>query len=178
MSSWQAFLLVCSAILSTAIAINCSATDGDPELQVKAQDSIVATITGNLSTTWDTGRLYYACVTAGGAEIELDPVGCPKVTRELLEFINTQGGGIVSALQVEAKGNLVFEKRPQTVDRRGTSRGDRDAVVPVLQVRSIKITTLPPTQDIGPTKRNRDKVMSTTVRRIKGQTESARHQKP
>lgn len=160
-------VLICSILSATAIALNCTASDDEPEVQVKPHDSIVATITGHLSVTWDTEKLHYACITSGGAEIELDPVGCPKVTSELLGFINTQGGGLVSAVQAEAQGNLIFEKRPQTADRRGKSKGDRDAVVPVLRVRSIKITTLPPGKDIGPIKRNRDIVTSTTVHKIK-----------
>ena len=143
-----------------------AATVNEPDPQVKARNSIVATVTGQLSTTWDSGKLYYASVKAGGTEIELDPAACPKVTRELLEFLNTQGGGLVSDIQVEAKGYLVFEKRPQTLRRREIARDDIDAVVPVLRVQIIKITTLPLGEDIGPIKRDRDAVKSTTVRTL------------
>jgi len=151
-------------ISAREVAPDQSATDHEPDPQVKAHNSIVATVTGQLSTTWDSGKLFYASVKAGGTEIELDPAACPKVTRELLEFSNTQGGGLVSDIQVEAKGYLVFEKRPQTLRRREISRDDIDAVVPVLRVQTIKITTLPLGKDIGPTKRDRDAVKSTTVR--------------
>lgn len=159
--------LLCSVLSLVATAITCPASDDEPEVQVKARDSIVATVTGDLSTTWNPGELHYACVEAGGTEIELDPADCPAVTRELLEYMGSQGGGFISATQVEAKGYLVFEKRPDTVERRAIARGDRDAAVPVLRVRWIKITTLPLGKDIGPIKRSRDKVTSTTVRMTK-----------
>lgn len=154
-----------SIAIAAALATSCAASDDGQEVQASSRDSIVATVTGSLFLTWNPGVVYYACVMAGGTEIELDPLGCPDVKRELLEFMNTQGGGIVSAVQTEVKGSLVFEKRPQTINHRGISREDVDAVVPVLRVQSIKITTLPVGKDFGSLKRDRDTVNSTTIRR-------------
>jgi hypothetical protein len=129
----------------------------------KAGDSIEASIVGRLTTKWDARTLFYASAHAGGTEIELDPVGCDRITSELLDFINTQGGGVITDYQVEANGFLVFERRPKTTRYRGISRDDPNAVVPVLKVRWIKITTLPSGKDVGSIKRNRDRVESTVV---------------
>lgn len=161
---------LCTIVTTTVLAFGIHASNDEPERQMKAHDSIVATVTGHLFVTWDTGVVYHACALAGGALIDLDPAECPKVTRELLEYRNTQGGSVVTAVQVEATGNLVFEERPQSMKYRAIryrliGRDDIDEIVPVLRVQTIKITTLPLGTDIGPTKRERDTVQSTTVRR-------------
>lgn len=156
--------VLCSVLLLSTAATTCVASDDEAKVQFKANDSIVATVTGNLLCTWKPGKLHYACVRAGGTEIELDPAECPIVIKELLELRNTQGGGAVSTIQVEAKGNLVFEERPNAVEHRSIAKGDPGAVVPVLRVQSIKITTLPRGMNIGPLKRDREEVTSTTVR--------------
>jgi hypothetical protein len=140
------------------------APDEDAKPKVRADDSIEATIAGQLTTKWDARTLFYASVHAGGTEIELDPAGCNRITTELLDYINTQGGGVITDIQVEVNGFLVFEKRPKTIRYRGISRDDANAVVPVLKVRSIKITTLPSGKDVGSIKRNRDRVESTVIR--------------
>lgn len=138
-----------------------SETDAKPK--VRADDSIEATIVGQLTTMWDARTLFYASVRAGGTEIELDPAGCNRITTELLDYINTQGGGVITDTQVEVNGFLVFEKRPKTTTYRRISKDDPNAVVPVLKVRWIKITTLPSGKDVGSIKRNRDRVESTVV---------------
>jgi hypothetical protein len=140
------------------------APDEDAKPKVRADDSIEATIAGQLTTKWDARTLFYASVHAGGTEIELDPAGCNRITTELLDYINTQGGGVITDIQVEVNGFLVFEKRPKTTRYRGISRDDANAAVPVLKVRSIKITTLPSGKDVGSIKRNRDRVESTVIR--------------
>jgi hypothetical protein len=76
----------------------------EPKPQYESDDSIIATVTGRLSTVWDTGKLFYASVKAGGKSIEIDPADCPKITKELLDFINTQGGGIITDVQIVATG--------------------------------------------------------------------------
>jgi hypothetical protein len=139
------------------------AADEDAKPKVRAGDSIQTTIVGQLSTKWDARTLFYASVRAGGTEIELDPAGCSRITSELLDYINTQGGGVITDTEVEVNGFLVFEKRPKTITYRGISRDDANAVVPVLKVRWIKITTLPSGKDVGSIKRNRDRVDSTVV---------------
>lgn len=164
MPSLRFTCVLCSMLSLPLAATSYPVSDEQADVQVKADDSIFAIVTGNLRTTWNPGKLYYACVVAGGTEIELDPADCPAITKELLEYIYTQGGGIISAIQVEAQGNLVFEKRPNTAELRSIANGDRDAVIPVLRVQSIKITTLPLGKEIGNLKRNRDRVTSTTVR--------------
>jgi hypothetical protein len=167
MLSMRILFGLCSIAISAGMAMSCEASDDGQEVQASSRDSIVATVTGNLRVTWNPGVVYYASVSAGGTEIELDPAGCPDVTRELLEHMNTQGGGLITAVQAEAKGSLVFEKRPQTIKHRGIGWEDIDAVVPVLRVQTIKITTLPAGHDSGPLKRDRDTVKSTTMRRTK-----------
>lgn len=137
--------------------------DKDAMPKVRADDSIEATIVGRLTTKWDARTLFYASVHAGGTEIEVDPAGCNRITTELLDYINTQGGGIITDTQVEANGFLVFERRPKTTTYRGISNDDANAAVPVLKVRWIKITTLPSSKDVGSIKRNRDRVESTVI---------------
>jgi hypothetical protein len=139
------------------------ASDKDAKPKVRADDSIETTAVGQLTTKWDARTLFYASVHAGGTEIELDPAGCDRITTELLDYINTQGGGVITDTQVEVNGFLVFEKRPKTITYRGISRDDANAVVPVLKVRWIKITTLPSGTDVGSIKRNRDRVESTVI---------------
>ena len=137
--------------------------DKDAKPKVKADDSIETTTVGKLTTKWDARTLFYASVHAGGTEIELDPAGCDRITTELLDYINTQGGGIITDTQVDVNGFLAFEKRPKTTTYRGISRDDPNALVPVLKVRWIKITTLPAEKDVGSIKRNRDRVESTVI---------------
>lgn len=132
--------------------------------QVQPTEEIVATVTGSLTTAWNPDTLHYASVKSSGGEILLDPVGCPLVTRELLEFQRSQGGGIITGVQVRAKGQIVFEARPESTSYREQARDQPDALIPVLRVRWIEITTLPVTQEVGTIQRKRDRVHSTTVR--------------
>lgn len=138
-------------------------SETDAKTKVRADDAIEATIAGKLTTMWDARTLFYASAHAGGTEIELDPAGCDRIASELLDFINTQGGGVITDIQVEVNGFLVFEKRPKTTRYRGINKDDPNAVVPVLKVRWIKITTLPSGEDVGSIKRNRDRVESTVI---------------
>ena len=158
----RTFTILCLIVYSTGVASNFAELDDDQAPQLKAHDSIVATVTGKLYTVSNHPELYYAAVIAGGTEIELDNVDCPDVTRELLEWNRTGGGGPTTAVQIVAKGNLVFEKRPESAERRGKLRGEQNAVVPVLRVQSIKITILPVGQAIGTIKRDRALVKSST----------------
>jgi hypothetical protein len=57
---------------------------------------------------------------------------------------------------------MVFEKRPESTRYREVSREDSDAIVPVLRVQKIKITTLPLGANIA-INRDRDAVTSTKV---------------
>lgn len=155
-------LAVLSATMWYALTSIAADTESNSP-QVTARDSIVATVTGRLTTVWDNGKLFYASAKAGGTEIELDPVGCPNVTRELLDFINTQGGGFISSVEVQVTGELVFEKRAQSVRYREVSRNDTNAIVPALKVHTLKISTLPLGEVSGSTKRDRDTVKSTTI---------------
>ena len=150
-------------VTGVATGVAGDAPDKDAKPKVRADDSIEATIVGKLTTKWDARKLFYASVHAGGTETELDPAGYDRITTELLDYINTQGGGVITDTQVEVNGFLVFEKRPKTVTYRGISRDDPNAVVPVLKVRWIKITTLPAGRDVGSIKRNRDRVESTVI---------------
>jgi hypothetical protein len=160
--SWLILLLL---ILVVGKALADDAPDTDAKPKMRADDSIEATIVGELTTMWDARTLFYASAHAGGTEIELDPAGCNRITTELLDYINTQGGGVITGTQVEVNGLLVFEKRPQTTRYRRISKDDPNAVVPVLKVRWIKITTLPSGEDVGVIKRDRDRVESTVIRK-------------
>jgi hypothetical protein len=151
------FVLAASALTGPMLFAQDS-----PE-KYKADDSIEATIVGKLTTLWDARKLFYASVHAGGTETELDPAGCDRITTELLDYINTRGGGVITDTQVEVHGFLVFEQRPKATTYRGISKDDPNAVVPVLKVRWIKITTLPSGKDVGSIKRNRDRVESTVI---------------
>src|SRR5262245_44632688 len=90
--------------------VAAAAPEKDAKTKVTADNSIEATIAGQLTTKSDARTLFYASVQAGGAEIELDPAGCNRITTELLDYINTQGGGVITDTQVEVNGFLVFEK--------------------------------------------------------------------
>lgn len=153
--------------LSVVCSLGIVPPSDDESLRLFSSSSITANVTGELQRVSDTGTLFYACVGAGGTWIELAPAGCPKVTRELLEFHLTQGSSVVTGNEVEATGELVFEKRPQQAEyKRLIESGkvvDQNAIVPVLRVSAIKITTLPNNHDAGGIKRNRDRVVSTTV---------------
>lgn len=156
-NKWLVLLL----LLTVGKTLNGDASDTENKPQLQAGDSIEATIVGSLSTAWDARTLFYASVHAGGTEIELDPAGCNAITTELLDYINTQGGGPITDTQVKVNGYLVFEKRPKSTKYRRFSKDDPNATVPVLKVRWIKITTLPLGKDVGSLKRDRDRVEST-----------------
>ena len=124
---------------------------------------------GRLQTGWSENgpRLVFATIQAGGTNVQIDPAGCPKITSELINYNNELGGDWISETRAVIEGEMVFVAFSET--DQGKLKGPLalnlhpDTLIPVVRVKSLKITVLPAVSKSRRVNRDRDLVRSTTV---------------